>query len=119
MPAYYIPDGYTVDAVIPALADHWGDIPITFRPTVDDEVERLVAGKISGAKLLSEKVVKLGIKILTNPADPYTAVDFTPTEDNFRHLWAKLRNRVIDMVCDFTDGYVQGKPIKASDDAKN
>lgn len=116
MPAHYIPDGYTVDAIIPALPGHWDEIPITYRPPVDDEVERFVSGKVSGAKLLSEKVVSLGIKMQLKDGG---LVDFVPEEENFKHVWAKLRSKIIDMVCDFMEGYVQGKPIKASDDSKN
>lgn len=119
MPALYIPDGYTVETVVPAVEDCWNEIPLVYRPPVDDEVERFVAGKLSGAKLLADKVVSLAVE-MPDPKDKTKTVPFVPSEENCRRLWSKLRNRIIDIVCDFAEGMVQGKKARnAEGDTKN
>lgn len=85
----FIDDGYSIEAKI-KFQD--GEVSVTYRPAVGDEVQRLVAGKMDQSEFLSKKIISwngLGLEAVQ------------PTVENIKRLHSRLWTTLIDTICGF------------------
>lgn len=85
----FVNDGYTQDAKI-EFAD--GEVLITFRPPLGDELQRMLQGKIDQNKFLESKLVSwsgLGLE------------DHPPTAENIKRLHSRLWGAILDTICGY------------------
>lgn len=89
----YIDDGYSIEVKI-KFQD--GEVSVTYRPAVGDEVQRLVAGKMDQSEFLSKKIIcwtGMGLEAVA------------PTIENIKRLHSRLWAALLDLVCGFdTEG---------------
>jgi hypothetical protein len=90
MVGVFIDDGFSQEANLKFLD---GEVTISFRPAMGDEVQRLMAGKLDPHEFVTSKLISWsGMGLDSRP----------PTLENLKKIRSRLWNLIFDTVC----GYV-------------
>lgn len=85
----FVDDGYSIEAKI-KFQD--GEIAVTYRPAVGDEVQRLLQGKTDQNVFLASKIVSwsgMGLEAVQ------------PIEANIKRLHSRLWSTLLDTICGY------------------